>query len=279
MRKFYFQNDIGERIDLNGTPYLLTSPSGLGLSYSVSQASVDKGFYKETKLDFPASQIMGDINIIEDMYAEYRTLVDWLNNGHKVTFVYDPKGNNDEYYCDIQIQTLSKTEITDGNILVCTFVALARTPWYKPRAKIINIVPDAVEQSTFDLTWDIVWSNDATAGETAVTSEGHLPAAIKATIDGALYNPKIQLLDNGNVIAEMVLGNTTINVGHVLTYSSLYTDSGVWIDGVSALSALDLANENFFRIPLGKTYTLRITSEQSVTITGSISIYDYYRSV
>ena len=278
MRKFYIQNALGERVDLNGPKYLFTTPSGLGLSYTISQDDISNGFYRETKIDYPAIQIMGDISFIGATYEDFRAFVNWLNKGSQLTFVYCPYGT-DEYYCDINIESLGKTEIEQGTKLVSTMVAIGKTPWYKPTAKIINIVPDAAESSTWDLEWDVVWANNSTAGETSVSAGGHLPSAVKAVIDGPLYNPEILLLKDGSLVAKMALDDTTVQAGSVLTYSSLYTGAGVWIDGVSQIPALDLANENFFRIPLGGGYTLRITSEQSVSITGTVSIYDYYRSV
>lgn len=279
MRKFYLQNALGERVDLNDvSKMVMTDPSGLGLSYTINQDDISNGFYKRTKIDYPAIQIMGDINFTVDPYETFRDFANWCNKGSDLTFVYCPYGD-EEYYCDINIESLTKTEISNGNILVCTIVAVGRTPWYKPTAKIVNIVPDAVEQSTFDLTWDIVWSGDSTAGETTVSAGGHLPSAVRAEINGALINPEIVLLQDGVEVAKMALPDTTVGSGSVLTFSSLYTNAGVWIDGVSQLPNLDLSNENFFRIPLGGNYTLRIVSEGSVTITGTISIYDYYRSV
>jgi hypothetical protein len=86
-------------------------------------------------------------------------------------------------------------------------------------------------------------------------------------------------MKDGATIAKMALDDTTVASGHTLKFSTLYTNAGVWIDTTSQIPALDLANENFFRIPLGDEYTLRISSEQSVSITGTIYIYDYYRSV
>jgi hypothetical protein len=279
MRKFYLQNSLGERIDLNDVDkYILTSPGGLGLQFGVNQADIQNGFYKRTKIDNPSIQITGDITFVgSDPYADYRKLVNWLNSGNDFSVVYVPYGS-EEYLCDVNIESLSKTEINDGSKLTCSLICIGRTPWYKPNAKLINIVPDSVESSTWDLEWDVVWSQDATAGETSVQASGHLPSAVKAVINGAIYNPKIILLKNGTEVAKMEL-DKTVQSGETLTFSSLYTGAGVWIDGVSQLPYLDLANDNFFRIPLGEGYSLRITSDSSVSISGTISIYDYYRSV
>lgn len=280
MRKFYLQNSIGERIDLNDTnKYIMTSPSGLGLQFMVNQFDISNGFYKRTKIDTPAVQIMGDITFTSmTPYKDYRELVNWLNAGYDLSVVYCPYGA-DEYYCDVNVESIGKTEINSGHSMTCTMVLIGRTPWYKPIATVINIAPDSAEKSTWDWEWDVVWANDHTSGETEVKSGGHLPSAITVSLDGALYNPKILLLKNGSTVAQMVLDDTTIAAGSVLSYSSLYTNAGVWVDGVSQLPKLDLANENFFRIPLGDGYSIRLTSEQSVPITGSIAIYDYFRSV
>ena len=97
MRKFYLQNALGERVDLNDvSKMVMTDPSGLGLSYTINQDDISNGFYKRTKIDYPAIQIMGDINFTVDPYETLGVISSyWMpfSTGNSQIFV-----TNEPYY-------------------------------------------------------------------------------------------------------------------------------------------------------------------------------------
>jgi len=273
-------NSIGERIDLNDKEGLLfTNPSGLGLTYDVSQADLEGGFYKRTKVEYPSQTIVGDLIILGDSYSKYREFVNWINKGRDLSFIYKPYGNV-EYQVDVEIESLEKTELNQYGALLCALNMNTKTPWYAPNATIINVTPEvAGNSSRFDLQFDFTFLDDNTAGGTTVVSKGHIPSSLKVTIPGPIYNPSIELYKGTELLGKMKLYDTSVASGSELIFSSLYTNSGVWIDNVSQIDKLDLSNNNFFRIPIGDACEIKIVSDQLVAINATVSVYDYYRSV
>lgn len=283
MRKFYFENSIGERIDLNTSPYFFINPQGLGFANAHAVNVIENGFYKNAYTEYQRANIVGELVVMgntKEAYENYRTLVNWLNKGYGLYLIYSPFGTL-KYYTDINIDYLQKSEYTMMRYLSCAVSMTTKSPWYIPTPTVLNIEPEATgEVTTYDCAYDCTYLSDSVSGAIQVQARGHIPSAIKITAQGALTNPTITLTSaTGVVIGKMALTGSVDSEDEFL-YQSLYLDSGVWINGVDQIANVDLSNNNFFRIPIGQTCTLTISTSDSVqTITAAIFIYDYYRSV
>lgn len=280
MRRFYLQNSIGERVDLNVAPYILTDPEGLGFGFSDTMSHIGDGMFKRTYRDYSVNKIVFNLNIVSDPYENYRTLSNFLNKGYELMFVYAPTETSGEYFCDVDVEYINKGEITDGNILQLPCSLCCRSLWYKEIVKVMDIFPtSSTGQSRFDLKYDFTFIPDSVDGACQIKAGGHIPSGLKIVVDGILHNPVISLTSaDGTLIGKMEL-NKTIASGETLVLSSTYQDSGCWIDGVSQLNLLDITHNNFFRVPLNETCTLAISSDQADDINAQIYIYDYYRSI
>ena len=282
MRKFYLENKIGQRIDLNAAPYYFLNPQGLGIAFENTVAAIGNGFYKKTNSASPAGGVTGEIAIVEgggkNPYENYTALADWLMQGIDLSLVYLPHGTT-EFYSDIDINYINKSEYTDTGYLSCVTSVICKTPWYKHTAKTLIITPGGGDSvSRFDMRFNFAFA-DSISGTVPINCSGHLPSAIRLTSNSALTNPRVELLDGSEVVSRMLLSDTAITAGQDFEYSSLYLSPGVWVDGVSKIDALDLANENFFRIPPGREYRLRLASDAASDVSATIYLYDYYRSV
>lgn len=284
MRKFSLINSIGERVDLFQRPYLFTNPSGLGMQQKAVHSRFETGFYKNVFSDTPLSNIAGEINIFSspgiDAYERYRQLLDWLNKGYALTLAYCPVGVI-EYLVDVDIEFITKGEKEKTGLLICPVSFTRKTPFYKYATRSLIISPDAIDNEyRYDWAYDVTYPAESVNGAIDVSSNGQVPSSIKVEAAGPLANPSIELTDTrGELVGRMQLLNTNISYGQTLVYSSLYLDSGVWVDGVDMISALDLANENFFRVPLDGTYVLAIKSDGAEVIRATVYLYDYFRSV
>ena len=161
-------NSIGERIDLNDKEGLLfTNPSGLGLTYDVSQADLEGGFYKRTKVEYPSQTIVGDLIILGDSYSKYREFVNWINKGRDLSFIYKPYGNV-EYQVDVEIEFRTsperepggmecksdryrKGEATDTLLQFRDMICIIRTEKAAHRSEQILIVGDVYRMVLVDL--------------------------------------------------------------------------------------------------------------------------------
>lgn len=192
--------------------------------------------------------------------------------------MYTP--DTETFYTDIDVEYVQKGEYNSIGVLEVPVSLVAKTPWYKITPQIVNIAPgDSENLSIFDLTFDFQFISENTDGSAQMSALGHIPAALEIIIPGPLTNPAITLYNSSDEIIGLMELTETIPSGSIMRYSSKYLDTGVWIDDTEMIEELDLNNENFFRVPLSELCTLRITSEGVSTLSATVNIYNYYRSV
>lgn len=278
-RQFKIVNSIGEEIDLNGTEELFVSPAGLGYVQQNNMAAIGSGFYKNAKKSYPARNIVGMIVFAgDDPYTQYREFVNFVNKGYDLTMKYKPNEPN-EYLCDIDIEYINKTELKVG-VLECPVSFYAKTPWYQKTPQTIRIVPGGGGNiSKFDVTFDFAFVGEATNGTAQIQTLGHLPASLEIVVPGPVTNPSIKLVSSDGTVEGLMTLAAEIDEGSTLRYSSKYLDTGVWIDGEEQIEALDMNNENFFRVPTEGVHSLVIETEGVADINATVYIYNYYRSV
>jgi hypothetical protein len=127
---------------------------------------------------------------------------------------------------------------------------------------------------------------DSIATATAeVQATGHTPAGIVFAYKGAIKNPVLMLY--GKRSGEMygnVLINLVSNAGDTLEYSSKYDDSYIRLrqssgSVVDLIDAVDITQNVFFRIPVGESCVFEIASEDKMSGSAQIAVFDYFRTV
>lgn len=275
MRRFFIENSIGERRDLQTKQEVhLRSPAGLGWADNNVYGDA-RGFFPRTD-SRPAQQtITGDLVI--KGYNTYKNLVDWLLNGYDLTLIYSPDGT--EYRINIDIQSLSKGEINEWGRLECPFVMMAKSPWYRTIARELSITPPVGSFKKYSYAYPFQYAVASLANSVDLIAAGHMPAAVYITIPGPLTNPRITLKRDGIEIGRMDLNGVSIESGKTLTFSTRPGSVGVWENNTDLLEHLDLNNENFFSVPTGVTVTMTLESDTDIATTAAIRLYEYYRSV
>lgn len=277
MRKFYLENSIGERWDLQTKQEIhLRNPAGLGWADNNTYADA-RGFFPRTDSRPVQPSIAGDFVIRG--YDTYKELADWLHQGHDLTLVYAPDAT--EYRIDVDVQSLQKGEVNSWGRLECPFMLTAKTPWYKPTTRELVIAPPSstVGYKRYSYSYPHQYAAASLSNSVDILAAGHMPAAIYLTIPGPLTNPCVTLTQNGAEIGKMDLDGVSVGVDETLVFSTRFGSIGVWKDGVDLLEYLDLNNNNFFAIPTGSTVTLTIKSDSDIATTATIKLYEYYRSV
>jgi hypothetical protein len=277
MRKFYLENSIGERRDLQTKQEIhLRNPAGLGWADNNTYADA-RGFFPRTDSRPVQPSIVGDFVI--KGYDAYKELADWLHQGYDLTLVYDPNGT--EYRIDIDVQSFHKGEVNAWGWLECPFTIIAKTPWYKPTTRELVIAPPSSEvgYKRYPYKYPYQYASASLSNSVEITANGHMDAAVYLTCPGALVNPTITLSLDGVEIGKLDLTGVSIGSGHTLIFSTKFGSIGVWNDDVDLLDQLDLNNNNFFAIPVGKTCVLTLYSDSDIATTATILLYEYYRSV
>jgi len=229
MRKFYIEDQKGERIPLNNeTGIFLYEPDGLGIEYSHDYGESGSGFFmrikdgvsqKETTftlvfepgemlVQYDGSRalageaivgiaIVGDVpNItIESPYERYKKFLDWIYSAEELYFVYCPYGSN-EYYKRIEIRSIEKSELDKYASLQCATTIVPLTPWYLPAPIHINFGGDQEDNAMrFDYyyTDDLIYGVGMRDYTAEITAKGHIPSAMKITFKGQVTNPEFTL--------------------------------------------------------------------------------------
>lgn len=282
MRKFYFENSIGERVDLQSS-IVFHAPSGLGVANESTYGRVSDGFHALTYSTLAQGNIVGEL-VFTTGYAGYKTFVDWVYKGYDLKLVYAPATT--EYYRDIEVEYVQKTELGSGGWLVCPVSLICKSPWYKPTPIQISLAPSSTgSYRVYNYTYDVIYPTSASANSVDITPAGHLGAALYIEVDGALESPVITLTrqSDGEVLGTIDLNGLSVDSSTTLIYSSRVGAMGIWTltGGVltDQIDYIDLADNNFFSIPAGVPCTLTLSSDTTISTIAAVQLYEYYKAV
>lgn len=287
MRRFFIENEIGERIDLNAkNGIFLSNPTGLGINDSSEYADIGEGFYKRIEKKQPQGSIPCSLTFMKEAYKKYQEFVNWCEKCTELFLIYRPLEK--DYYRKVDIQNLSKSEITLGTWMEVPSAFRCLTPWYLPAPLNLNFTSQAksVMRYPFRYSKSLVYGSSG-AGAYAADIEplGHVPAALKIEYEGETVDPVISL--KGKITGK-IYGETRITgqftESEKLIVSTAYLDSYVKkidVDGFETdlLNDLDITTEPFFRIPLSEPTTLSIKSNGSLKGKMKAQVLYYFRSV
>lgn len=288
IRKFYLENEIGERKSLNGDIFL-QNPAGLGVSLDPSFANIGMGFFTNiTDEEEPQMPVLGDLVLKKKAYAEYKAFVDWIIAAEKLFLIYNPAGNA-EYFRQVDLAYITKTELGVGRWLTAPVAFSPLTPWYLPRPLVLTMeTATAAMRFSFRMDNVLRFPNAGLGNFTVeLQNSGHIPAAIRFEFSGSVESPKLDLTD---AVSSEVYGScridTSTEAGEVLIISTEYLQpkaEKISLGGshTDLLDFLDVSNDPFFRVPPGRLCRLRFSSASESPITGAANakIYEYFRTV
>lgn len=290
MRKFYIENEIGSRLPLNGEEGIfLSNPAGLGMTMPSDFADIHYGFFREvSKNTEPQSTVTCDLVFIgENAYADYRSFVDWCNGSVSLHLIYKPYGTT-EFYRDVYISYLTKTELTDTRWLSVPASLACPSPWYRaaPTSMSMSTESGSVLKYPYSYHADLIYSSSSAGSMAAdIPAGGHIPAAFELTYKGAIINPKISLVGSSSNITYGVCAlNATLSDNESFTVSTFYGKCKVEITDAGgktsdALNNVDLAYEPFPRVPVNEDCVLLMSADSDIAGRATVKVYYYFRSV
>lgn len=281
IRNFYFENEIGKRVNcqkINGNLFLY-NVSGLGFKKSNDYVRVGNTFIKN-KEEIEQSTITGELEFYEMTYDEYRNFIDFILCATSLKLIYVPKNTNRiEYYRDIDVIELEKNEEDDFNILTTPITINCTSLWYKQNNIIYN-----VENVEDELRWEFVWDPifaDYEHRSIIFSNSGHVEAPFLLEIGGYIENPKMEVIVNNKKIYEVTF-NITLNENEKIVYSTKENDMYIkkinkdnTYENLSNL--LDLNNINFFNLPKG-TSEIKLEANTDI-LNAKLTIYEQYITV
>lgn len=283
IRKFRLVNEKGQDFSLMDlyNYCFLSNPDGLGYNYETEYQELINTFIENIRR-LAQGQISGTANFVN--YDNYRNFIDFIENSEKLRFSYIvPYQNGEkEYFKDIQIQSISKTQKQTNGILSETVVFDCLSLWYEE-----NTITYTVEPLENEIRWDFEWDSkfsDYDSRNLQYINKGHVEAPIYVEIDGQVVNPKLELYVEGELY-QSVKVTTTFAQYEKLIYDSRENQFAILkekTDGTTeslfSLDYINFENDNVIRIPKNRSCELRLTADNEV-LNARLTIYPRYKAV
>ena len=284
VREFRLINEKGQEFSFMNIHdnTLFTDPSGLGYSYNTEYQQLGDTFISNLR-NIQQGQISGTLNFLN--YDNYTSFVNFVESSESLRIGYKipySDGSTREYFKDVQIQSLSKTQIQTNGILSETVIFDCLSLWYEENTAIYTI-----ESQENEIRWDFEWDSRFTDYDTRnlqYINQGHVEAPIYVEIDGQVVNPKIELYVEGELYQTVDI-NTTIAQYEKLLYDTRENQFFIGkqnTDGtvvsLFSLDYIDFYNDNVIRLPKNKSCEIKLTADNEV-LNAKITIYPRYRAV
>lgn len=283
VRGFRLVNEKGQNYSLMDIENycLLTEPSGLGYSYSTEYEQLSNVFVENLR-KFEQGQITGTVNCLK--YDNFKELVDFIEKADSLKLAYKIpfKNGEKEYLKDVNVRSLSKTQIQQTGVISETIVFDCLSLWYEQTTAIFTIEP-----RTNEIRWDFKWDSrfsDYENRSLQYINEGHVEAPILVEISGEVVNPYIELYVEGQLY-QTVTFSTTIHQYEKLLYGTKENDFYIQkqnTDGTKeslfSLDVIDFGNDNVIRLPKNKSCELKLKADNDI-LNAQVIILSYYKAV
>lgn len=260
---------------------LLTEPNGLGYSYSTEYEQLGNTFVNNIRR-LEQGQISGILNFLS--YDNYKNFIDFIESSEKLRFSYKIpfKQGEKEYFKDIQIQSLTKTQIQTNGIISENIVFDCLSLWYEQ-----NTVIYTIEPQTNEIRWNFKWDSkfvDYDTRKLQYINQGHIEAPILVEISGQVKKPKIELYVEGQLY-QTVTFTVDIEEYEKLLYGTKENEFYIQkqntngtLESLFNLDVISFDNDNVIRIPKRKSCELRITADNEV-LNAQVTILAFYKAI
>lgn len=281
VRKFYLENEKGQKYDLMDKDKFcfLSDPAGLGYSYETEYQKVGNSFIDNIR-KLSQGQINGEA--IFSSYDNVKNLIDYIETSKKIKFVYEiPFKYNfsKKYYKFVNIESLEKSEKSVDGYLHCPINFDCLGLWYED----VETTYDMTKNEN-EIRWDFKWdSRFKSYDNRSFTFEntGHVDAPIKLEIGGYVINPKFEVYVNKNKIFELAIHETLEEYEKIL-YSTKDDDLYIYKENqdgtlTNYFDNLDINNINFVKLPRG-VCEIRLSADSDIT-NAKLTVYLEYKAV
>lgn len=284
IRNFYFENEIGQRIDcqkIDGNLFLY-NVTGLGFEKETEYVQIGNTFVKN-KENIKQNIIEGELEFYNMTYDEYTNFIDFVLSSKSLKLIYVPKiSQRKEFYRDIDIVKIDKNEEDDYNVLISPITIYCKSLWYKQDVAIYTI-----KAQDDEIRWDFRWDSRFTDYDNrnlTYINKGHVEAPVLIEMSGHLVNPKVELYIEGELY-QTVAFNVEIAEYEKLLYGTKENEFYInrqktdgTIESLFSLDVIDFENDNVIRLPANKSCELKLTADNEV-LNAQVTILAYYKAV
>lgn len=283
VREFKLINEKGQEYSLMDIHNycLLTEPTGLGYQYSTEYEQLGNTFIANLRR-IERGQIAGIVNFLN--YDNYKNFVDFIESAEtlKISYKIPLENGYKEYFKDINIQSLTKTQIQTNGIISENIIFDCLSLWYEETTAIYSM-----EKQENEIRWDFEWDSKFVDYDTRslnYINEGHVEAPILVEMVGHLIKPQIELYIEGQLY-QTVAFNIEIQEYEKLLYGTKENDFYIYkqntdgtLESLFNLDVINFENDNVIRLPKNKSCELRLTAQNEV-LNAQVTILAYYKAV
>lgn len=283
VREFRLLNEKGQEYSLmNIHNYcLLTEPDGLGYSYTSEYEQLENTFVESFR-KITQSQITGTLNFLS--YDNYKNFIDFIEASEKLRFAYKIpfKNGSKEYLKDVNIQSITKTQIQLNKVISETVTFDCLSLWYSENTTIYDMKHQANE-FRWDFRWDPIF-RDYNTRTLDFINDGHIEAPILLEIDGPVTNPSLELYVEGDLYQTLNL-NIQIKEYEKILYCSRENEFYInkentdgTLEDLFNLDVINFEEENVLRLPKNKSCTLKIKADTDIT-NAKVTVLVFYKAI
>lgn len=280
VREFYIENELGQRFSMMDIEKgcFLNSPTGLGYSYDIQYAQIGNNFIQNIR-KLSQGQISGEL--VFKNYDNYKNFVDFVESGKNLKFVYKVPYENGftEYFKDIDISIIDKTEIGQNGFLMVPATFNAKSLWYEAQ-EVVYTIDSVSNELRWDFQWDAIFTSYDSRNIT-FENKGHEEAPFKLELNGEVIDPIITILEDNVEVKQLDLTGLTIGAGEKFIYNTKDTEQQIIKKSnnteTNLFSFLNPNFINFYKLRKGVS-TIRLEADGEIT-SGKLTIYVQYKAV
>ena len=283
VREFNLINERGQTFSLMDIENycLLTEPNGLGYGYTTEFEQLGSTFISNLRR-IEQGQITGIVNFLN--YDNYKKMIDFIEQSESLKFSYKVplKSGAKEYFKDVQIRDISKTEIQPNSVISETITFDCLSLWYEEKSTVFTIEPREDE-----IRWDFKWDSRFTGYNSRrlnFVNQGHIEAPILVEIEGSIANPQIDLYVDGQLYQSVAFTTNIQNYEKFLYgtkenefYINKQNTDGT-LTSLFNLDVINFNNDNVIRIPRNRSCEIVLSADNDIT-KGQVTILVYYKAI
>lgn len=279
MRTLTLINEYGVSYALSALPTgFIRKSEGFGYNIDAKYIRIGDSFVN-TFFETKQQKITGTIEFGgASPYEAFADFAKFVRTSHELTLCYaTPAGT---YYREVDVTELEKAEKT-GATLPIEITMACKSLWFAGSETRFEVQTDVSDAMQYEYAYPYRYVN-FTAGKITLTNDGSVPAPLTVRFEGPITNPSLTLVGQDSAEISRVDITGEAHVGGVIEYSSVDGSLLCQLDEsgtqTNLAGALDISNENFFKVPVG-TYVLEISADSAITAGVTVTMLKLYKAV
>lgn len=280
MRTLTLINEYGASYELKSLPTgFIRETEGFGYDIDAKYIRIGESFVN-TFFATKQQKITGTIEFGgASPYEAFSEFAKFVRTSHELTLCYaTPAGT---FYREVDVTELGKAEKTGATLPIEISMA-CKSLWFSGAETRFEVETEVTDAMQYEYKYPYRYKN-FTAGRITLTNDGSVPAPLTVRFDGPITNPALTLYeqDSSTEVSRVEITGEAHADG-VILYSSVDGDLLCRLEEngteTNLAGALDITNENFFKVPVG-TYVLQISADSAITSGVTVTLMKLYKAV